>query len=236
MGLARVVFFVLLLMGGQVFVWGVVPLQALALEGAQQELQKTVKRVYQAEKIQGSLPDGAEPVPVENQAPSGKPGSKASSFAGGFIQYILLACLVGILIVVLMHFKGFFWSDSRSRKILEEAETAPEAVSARMEQAGLEADDYARRGEFAEAMHVLLLQSLGEMRLHLGISIAVSLTSREILRAINLSPQAKQAFADIISRVEISYFGNHTPSADEYALCRQHFDVLSQALKNQGRG
>ncbi len=45
------------------------------------------------------------------------------------------------------------------------------------------ADELAAEGRFVEAMHVLLLQALADMRRRLDEQFADSLTSREILRA-----------------------------------------------------
>ena len=56
--------------------------------------------------------------------------------------------------------------------------------------AQIAADDLARQGRFVEAMHVLLLQGLDEMRKRLDLRFADSLTSREIMRRANVSPGA----------------------------------------------
>lgn len=100
------------------------------------------------------------------------------------------------------------------------------AVQTRMEAVRGEADTLAGQGRYAEAMHVLLLQSLSEMRLRLRVPISVALTSREILQRIALELEAHDALADIIGRVEISYFGSHDPGEAEYALCRASYATL----------
>jgi hypothetical protein len=100
-----------------------------------------------------------------------------------------------------------------------------------METAQTGADDLARRGKFAEAMHALLLQSLSELRRHLHAPLAVSLTSREILHHIDLPPEGHAVFADIVERVEISHFGGRRPEAEDYVACRRSFDALARVLR-----
>jgi hypothetical protein len=93
------------------------------------------------------------------------------------------------------------------------------------------ADDLARQGRFVEAMHVLLLQGLDEMRKRLDLRFADSLTSREIMRRANVSPGAKTALREIIDWVERAYFGSHPAVAGDYAACRQSFVAFAEALK-----
>lgn len=150
--------------------------------------------------------------------------------------FILWGAVLAIVLVVLLTLRDNLWSSSRSRKIEAEAsdKTRQAAVAARMEQVQLQADDLALRGDFAGAMHLLLLQSVDELRRRLSISIAASLTSREILRQVALPPEGRDVFADIIARVEISWFGSHRPEAEEYAACRRSFDALSGILRQVG--
>lgn len=107
-------------------------------------------------------------------------------------------------------------------------------IRQRMGAARVEADELAASGNYAEAMHVLLLQGLGEMRRRLDTPIAASLTSREILARVPLSPDAGTALSDIITRVEVSYFGDHGVGPDEYARCRESYVVLTGALQGGG--
>jgi hypothetical protein len=82
-------------------------------------------------------------------------------------------------------------------------------------------------------MHILLLNSVEEMRRRLSTPIAASLTSREILARAGLTPTAGAALADIVGRVEISYFGGHVPGAEEYAACRRSFEKLAGWLRSR---
>jgi hypothetical protein len=99
------------------------------------------------------------------------------------------------------------------------------------EEAAVAADELARQGRFVEAMHVLLLQGLADIRRRLDEQFADSLTSREILRNVRVSERGRLALRDIILRVEWSYFGEHPVGAADYQGCRQSFDVLAEALR-----
>ena len=96
------------------------------------------------------------------------------------------------------------------------------------------ADDLARQGRFVEAMHVLLLQGLADIRRYLDEQFADSLTSREILRSTKLSEAGRGPLRDIITRVEWTYFGKHPAESQDYAACRASFDALARALHGTG--
>ena len=99
-------------------------------------------------------------------------------------------------------------------------------------QAQVDADELARLGRFVDAMHVLLLQALADMRRRLDVAIADSLTSREILRRAKVSPVAKSALQEIVGAVERAYFGDHPAGMDDYLSCRTNFAAFVGALKS----
>ena len=93
------------------------------------------------------------------------------------------------------------------------------------------ADALSRHGRFVEAMHMLLLQSLVEIRQQLGEHFADSLTSREILRGVRLPPQGRASFRAIVDAVELTYFGGHPAGSEDYTACRRSFDSLRLAMR-----
>lgn len=95
------------------------------------------------------------------------------------------------------------------------------------------ADDLAAQGRFVEAMHVLLLQALADIRRRLDEEFADSMTSREILRSRQLSDALRHPLREVISRVEWTYFGGYSADRDDYLACRASFSALSQALLRQ---
>jgi hypothetical protein len=94
------------------------------------------------------------------------------------------------------------------------------------------ADELAREGRFVEAMHMLLLQSLAEIRQRLGEHFADSLTSWEILRSTRLSAAGRASLREIITRVQWTHFGEHPAGASEYATCRDRYNELSRILRS----
>lgn len=153
--------------------------------------------------------------------------------AASWARMVLYAAIAAIVIIVLLNLGDNLWSRSKSRRLIHKEREEEEAAStvARMDQAQFEADDLAGQGSFAEAMHVLLLRSVFELRRRLDVPIAASLTSREILNRVRLPGDGRAFFADIIGRVEISYFGLHEPGKEDYLACRRSFERLTEALK-----
>ena len=147
------------------------------------------------------------------------------------IRYLLWgAVIVGILVIV-WSLRDSLPVVSRSRKIIAPETTPPSLPqSTRMEEARLEADDLARQGHYGEAMHLLLLKSLSEIRRQLGVSFAVSLTSREILRRTQLPDIGRQSLSAIIRSVERTYFGGDAADQGDYSDCRSNFENLKQSL------
>jgi hypothetical protein len=92
------------------------------------------------------------------------------------------------------------------------------------------ADELAANGRYVEAMHVLLLQGLADIRQRLDQQFADSLTSREILRSIRLPEAGRTSLRDIIHRVEWTYFGKRPAALADYVACRASFNALAQAL------
>jgi hypothetical protein len=92
------------------------------------------------------------------------------------------------------------------------------------------ADELAGEGRYAEAMHVLLLRGLADIRARLDEPFADSLTSREILRSTRLPERARDSLRDVVGRVEWTYFGEYPAGQQDYAACRTSFNALERAL------
>lgn len=92
------------------------------------------------------------------------------------------------------------------------------------------ADELAAQGRYVEAMHVLLLQALAEIRVRLNEQFADSLTSREILRSKHLPDEFRHPLRDVVNRVEWTYFGKHPAEQNDYLACRSSFAALARCL------
>lgn len=208
------------------------------------EYEALAKKADRAFQLAVKALDIQTDMPADNiPAPQGKPlqhkNPRPFLLSPIMAKIILIVAVAIILAIILYNLRNNLWSNSRTRKLAAKkeklnAEIEPEATSMRMGHAQNQADELAAQGLYAEAMHVLLLQSVSELRLRLSVSIAVSLTSREILHRIGLAPQGHADFANIVSRVEISYFGYHEPGAEDYNACRQSYHSLTDVLRKGG--
>ncbi len=93
-----------------------------------------------------------------------------------------------------------------------------------------EAEDLARLGRFDEAMHVLLLRAVGELRDKLKLTIADSLTAREIERRAPLDDSGKSAFGRMVHAVEHVVFGREAADVGAYEACRGDFETFAASL------
>lgn len=170
--------------------------------------------------------------------PTDKPASPTAppptaSEAPGIVRYLLWAIVIVGIPVIVWSLRGSLQLVGRSRKIVvqEEGASSPSLEqSNRMTEARLEADDLARQGRYGEAMHLLLLNSLSEMRRQLGISFAISLTSREIVRRVQMPDTGRDSLTAIIRSVERTHFGGEDADQADYSDCRIHFENLKQSL------
>ena len=202
--------------------------EAISISGESSRHFEAAKRSL---KLQTEMPDDVE-------MPRGRTWFDFSfGGLGNAPRVILIISIIIIIAVVLHNLKDNMWSRSRARrlKFARDEKQLDTYAAARMETASAEADDLADAGSFGEAIHVLLLRSVSEMRRRLNSPIAESLTSREILRNADLSPEMRGAFDTIVGSVEISYFGSHQPGEDEYAECRRNFDALTELLRQGAR-
>jgi len=147
------------------------------------------------------------------------------------LRILLWASVILGAAVVIYSLRDSLPMFDRSRKLsAADDERMPEANADAMDEARLAADDLAKLGRFVDAMHVLLLQCLTELRKRLDISFADSLTSREILHRIQLSDAGRAAFATIVREVERTHFGEQAADLRDYLLCRDQFEALKNDL------
>jgi hypothetical protein len=160
------------------------------------------------------------------------PVDKSTSLAvPDFVRFLLWGIVIVGVPVIVWSLRGSLRVIGRSRQLVVEESASPSlGQSSRMTEARLEADDLARQGRYSDAMHLLLLNSLSEIRRQLGIGFAVSLTSREILRRIQLPDVGRRSLTVIIRSVERTYFGGEDADQDDYSECRVHFENLKQSL------
>ena len=159
-------------------------LEATASEKARQAFSSSVR----FQNLQTQLPGNAGRSPENAFIQNREYDASFANFISPQLARIMLGVAVLVLvIVILLTLRNNLWGSRRSRKLNYNAPEETNARAERMDQAQVEAEVMAQAGYYAEAMHILLLQSVGELRRHLDVAIAVSLTSREIMHKLELS-------------------------------------------------
>jgi hypothetical protein len=186
--------------------------------GLQTELvEKASKDSVRSLDLQTEFPRRADPVRIRFNVPPE-------------LLWVALACAAALLLYSLRDELAKLFH--RAEKGWEPPPAGAGEVKMSSETDALAAADrLSREGNFVEAMHVLLLHSLAEIRRQLGEKFADSLTSREILRVARLTAAARAALREIVAAVERTYFGAYPAAAGDYVACRQNFETLQQALR-----
>jgi hypothetical protein len=96
-----------------------------------------------------------------------------------------------------------------------------------------DAEELARRGEFREAIHTLLLRTLQELARTASVRVHPAMTSREILGRVPLLADARDALAGLITAVELTHFGGDDATEADYVRCRAQFQVFAAAFRGR---
>jgi uncharacterized protein DUF4129 len=146
------------------------------------------------------------------------------------VVWVALACAAAL---ILYSFRDLipFWRRQSANGWNGRADESGEAHLELPTEALRAADELERGGRFVEAMHMLLIQGLADIRQYLGEQFADSLTSREIVRGVRLPVEGRASLHDIVAGVELTYFGGRPATAADYAACRRNFENLRHALR-----
>jgi len=182
---------------------------------------KAIERVYDARDYQTEMP---REEPVEVFQPLVIP-----DIVKEIIRIVLMTLLVvGGLLLLFFLFNALPTLRERlkrraaGRDQIGATPIASDADRERLEIALSEADRLARQGSYGEALHLLLLYCLNEMRRRFGLGLPPSLTSREILGLSVLPEIRRSGLSVIVSAVEVSHFGGRPADEKTYRLCRRH--------------
>ncbi len=94
------------------------------------------------------------------------------------------------------------------------------------------AEQLASEGRFAEAIHTLLLLALHPLSQE--EHLAGSLTSREILRTVDLPEAADRAVAGLVRAVELTVFGGRPSGRADYDAAADHYRTFQRVLGQAG--
>ncbi len=181
-----------------------------------EQVQKAADEAIRKLDLQTEFPRGAEPSSWHLDLPPET-------------LWVVLAIALGILAYAFRDLIPILRAGSG--RIAETEATAPDLATPGGQALVIEAaDELAARGRFVEAMHLLLLHGLAHIRQRLDQQFSNSLTSREILYSTNLPEAARGSLRDVVSRVELTYFGQRPAGLADYTACRESFNALGRAL------
>ena len=215
----------------------------LAAPAATNESRLRALEIIREYGIQAHMPGTVEEesAPAEDAAPPPEPPPEQKALLDlpdWAVETLLWVAVIGGLASILWSLRDYFPAFQRQRHDFLPLDETPEdsaAPSRKLEAAQDEADELAGQGRFVEAMHLLLLRSVAEMRRRLDIAFADSLTSREIVNRSSAPADAKVALREIIQWVERAYFGDHPADRNDYDACRRSFVALRGILRADGR-
>jgi hypothetical protein len=149
----------------------------------------------------------------------------ASALTRSILSLIPALAIAGLLL--LLAYLGFkFWRNRRRASRPKAAPTTipqPQAFepmpTAEISERLPAWQVLANQGRFTEAIHLLLLHVLQDMRGEGLVTLTQSLTSREILRTSDLAAERRSGLATIIGAVEFCHFGGRAAGLALYEKC-----------------
>lgn len=154
--------------------------------------------------------------------------------AGGVVGAAMRSILLGVLAIAVVMLLVWLVRDLRRGEpdaLAGDEVPEPTVDAGVVERPVGDADELARAGRHAEAIHTLLLRTLSELVRATRTRVPASLTSREILARVPLVPPARAALDALVTAVEVSYFGDDVPGAADYERCRAEFQRFADAYR-----
>jgi hypothetical protein len=149
------------------------------------------------------------------------------SQAGPELRWLFWALVAGlaalVLYVLARQAMKLRWRprDKAEGKVAEAAwRPAPEKARLLL----ADADRLAASGDFAAAVHLLLLRSIQDIEERFPRLLRPAFTSREIGRLEQIPSNARATFAGIARIVEQSLFGGGTVGKEDFARCRESYE------------
>ncbi|TIO53080.1 MAG: DUF4129 domain-containing protein [Mesorhizobium sp.] len=188
-------------------------------------LARMHKQLLADDSIQFDLPTLVRPEPPEWL----KPLLEALAKLGPYMIYLFWgAVIIGVAIIVfllVLEAKGVAWRLPwrRARKEDEvKEEWRPDAGAAQILLS--EADALAARGDYDEAVHLLLRRSVADIATRLPDFLRPSLTARDIAAASSIPNRPRTAFSEIARIVEAALFARRPVGAEGWQQARSAYE------------
>jgi hypothetical protein len=139
--------------------------------------------------------------------------------------------LVGLVLIALFMVASWLRSGGWDRLFEATASGADEEVPAKSQRDQLkdrlsDADRFASAGDWAAAIHVLLLTSIDLLRRKVGQAIPAAMTARELVGRAQVATEARADLAALVSASELCHFGGRPADRALYDRCRTHYERL----------
>lgn len=152
---------------------------------------------------------------------------------GSALGTILWLAIGAITLLLLFAFLRA-WMRSPTRDLAKK-KSAPAArkplAPAALERPLTEAERLAAEGRYAEAVHVLLLETMAALHAHSTHGLHASWTSREVLREAQMPAPAEQALGRLVKTVEQSLFGRRAVDKFDFARSFDAFKGFRDAYR-----
>jgi hypothetical protein len=197
---------------------------ANAAPAGDDKIHDAVSKVYDWAGYQRELPGQQEP-------PKPPPPSKnweMSFDLGPFVNYLLIGLAVVVVVIVVLRLMSGEWRLA-PRHVEPPTPEQTAGTAARHEQlrARLDsADQEAGGGDWASAIHILLLTSIDLLRRRVGQNVPDAMTSRELVGEAKLPDQVREDFAALVAAAEVCHFGGRAADRSLYERCRGHYERL----------
>ncbi len=206
---------------------------------ARENMDQVVKKALSNKDIQTELPcitDKKTNPACKDFVPPKPPGWLAAIFKaigkffdifGPVLKYIIWGGLILLTGLGIYYFiDKFKWNGGRpessnkiARKEIRRAATAPKDRQTRPPTLE-DADKMAARGNFADAVHFLLLASIDYIQNKLKGLLEISETSREISQNNIIAERDRLLLSPMVRQVEKSLFAHIAPERDDFEECR----------------
>ena len=190
------------------------------------EIDSALERVRRA-NIQWNIPENSE-----------KPKRRSGNWnSPGFPFFQLLMYIVFGALVVLLVMLAASWFRNRAPPQIEDGRSPQTQVAVQLTSRPLElARAAAERGDFKEAIHLLLLGTIQEIRGSIGYEAPPWLTSREIVTLAPLPNAARLPLGKIVGAVQGSHFGTESVTKEDFLACAHwHSELRTECREGPSR-
>ena len=185
-----------------------------------------------------SSPDAIPAAPAGEPAELAPPQTPIESGGSGIdMRYVLLGAVILGFVILAVYLRRRMSPRQASSTTSAPRPPAPVIATIRSKEAAPEpvrqpgpldeAERLAAAGRFSEAIHLILLRFLAELRHWANLTIADSLTSREILRKDAVPPPTREALGILIGAVELCHFGGRRGDEKLFRHCADTYHAAA---------